>query len=80
QKEQVQQVVMEGKAAFAKKKDDPANKKKDVAYLLLGGGDDIPDNVSGGDATTQNEPMTDALEAMYHEGEPEFSGSITPIS
>ncbi|KAM9898141.1 hypothetical protein OXX79_006468 [Metschnikowia pulcherrima] len=80
QKEQVQQVVMEGKAAFAKKKDDPANKKKDVAYLLLGGGDDIPDNVSGGHATTQNEPMTDALEAMYHEGEPEFSGSITPIS
>lgn len=37
QKEQVQQVVMEGRAAaFNTKKDDAAKKKKDVAFLLLG--------------------------------------------
>ncbi|CUM62871.1 uncharacterized protein PRCAT00000430001 [Priceomyces carsonii] len=40
QKEQVQQVVMEGKATTVAKKDD--NKKKDVAFLLLGDGDDTP--------------------------------------
>ena len=39
QKEQVQHVVMEGKAAQANK-DDNTNKKKDVAFLLLGGGDE----------------------------------------
>ncbi|KAK6460000.1 DNA ATP-dependent helicase [Scheffersomyces coipomensis] len=37
QKEQVQQVVMEGKATtMINKKDEAANKKKDVAFLLLG--------------------------------------------
>lgn len=85
QKEQVQQVVMEGKSSFSKKKDDAANKKKDVAFLLLGGdedGDDIPKNssptaLSTGESTPR-EPMSQALEAMYHEGEGEFSGNITP--
>ena len=36
QKEQVQQVVMEGRAALPSKKEEAANKKKDVAFLLLG--------------------------------------------
>ncbi|KAK6205084.1 DNA ATP-dependent helicase [Scheffersomyces amazonensis] len=37
QKEQVQQVVMEGKGTMMiNKKDEAANKKKDVAFLLLG--------------------------------------------
>lgn len=38
QKEQVQQVVMEGKSMI-NKKEEAANKKKDVAFLLLGGDD-----------------------------------------
>lgn len=78
QKEQVQQVVMEGKATFGMKKDDPVNKKKDVAFLLLGGGDETPDTNSTGRETPQGVPMTNSLEEMYHEGEPEFSGTITP--
>lgn len=85
QKEQVQQVVMEGKASFAKKKDDAANKKKDVAFLLLGGGDDQgeenggeDEGESGGDENGGDEPMSTTLEAMYHEGEGEFSEKITP--
>lgn len=75
QKEQVQQVVMEGKASFAKKKDDPSSKKKDVAFLLLGGGDE--EDV----ATVEDsaEPIVTNLEAMYHEGEPEFSENVTPM-
>lgn len=86
QKEQVQQVVMEGKSSFAKKKEDAANKKKDVAFLLLGGdddGDDTPKESSPAalstDDSTPREPMSQALEAMYHEGEGEFSGNITPV-
>lgn len=85
QKEQVQQVVMEGKSSFAKKKEDAANKKKDVAFLLLGGddeGDDTPKDSSpvglSSDDSTPREPMSRTLEAMYHEGEGEFSGNITP--
>ncbi|OBA17963.1 hypothetical protein METBIDRAFT_47628 [Metschnikowia bicuspidata var. bicuspidata NRRL YB-4993] len=80
QKEQVQQVVMEGKASFAKKKDDSTSKKKDVAYLLLGGGDEVPDTTSTGSVTPRDEPLNNTLEAMYHEGEPDFSGTITPSS
>lgn len=91
QKEQVQQVVMEGKASFGKKKEDAANKKKDVAFLLLGGDDNAdepPSNTSTtggttsntGDSTPSVEPMSKTLEAMYHEGEGQFSGTITPLS
>lgn len=69
QKEQVQQVVMEGKSSFpAKKKEDATAKKKDVAFLLLGEGEE------GGDA-----PIPTSLEAMYHEGEGDFSGAATPM-
>lgn len=85
QKEQVQQVVMEGKSSFAKKKEDAANKKKDVAFLLLGGEDDGDDVLKDSSPTAANteqstprEPMSQTLEAMYHEGEGEFSGNITP--
>lgn len=88
QKEQVQQVVMEGKAS-AKKKEDVANKKKDVAFLLLGGDDNANEtpsstpttggtNTNTGDSTPSVEPMSKTLEAMYHEGEGQFSGTITP--
>ena len=85
QKEQVQQVVMEGKSSFGKKKEDTASKKKDVAFLLLGGdenGDSNSKDTSGEtstEASTPKEPMSQALEAMYHEGEGEFSGNITPV-
>lgn len=84
QKEQVQQVVMEGKSSFNKKKEDAVNKKKDVAFLLLGGDDDNTGDVvsSGADSgtnTPSGEPMSKTLEAMYHEGEGEFSGNITPM-
>lgn len=82
QKEQVQQVVMEGKSSFAKKKEDAVNKKKDVAFLLLGGDDDnggISTGTSSGTDTPSREPMSKTLEAMYHEGEGEFSGNITPM-
>lgn len=77
QKEQVQQVVMEGKANFGKKKEDVQNKKKDVAFLLLGGGDE---DVQLGNDTSSEEPISNRLEAMYHEGEGEFSGNGTPMS
>ncbi|ODV68545.1 hypothetical protein HYPBUDRAFT_105024 [Hyphopichia burtonii NRRL Y-1933] len=46
QKEQVQQVVMEGKSTLVNKKEEAANKKKDVAFLLLGGDDDSASNSS----------------------------------
>lgn len=89
QKEQVQQVVMEGKASAGKKKEDAANKKKDVAFLLLGGDDNSNDTPTSnstaggtssntGDSTPSVEPMSKTLEAMYHEGEGLFSGTITP--
>lgn len=92
QKEQVQQVVMEGKAtSFAKKKEDAGNKKKDVAYLLLGGDNDDHDTFqkveddtqakateSTNTSTPASEPATKDLEALYHEGEGRFSGTITP--
>lgn len=91
QKEQVQQVVMEGKASFGKKKEDAANKKKDVAFLLLGGDESTNDPLSTGstaggttsntgDSTPSVEPMSKTLEAMYHEGEGQFSRTITPQS
>ncbi|CAN3355928.1 chromatin-remodeling ATPase Ino80p [Diutina catenulata] len=73
QKEQVQQVVMEGKAPLksaAAKRDDDKAKKKDVAFLLLG--DDV--EVSSGTATPSR-----ALEDMYHEGEGRFSSNGTPV-
>lgn len=76
QKEQVQQVVMEGKANFTKKKDDATAKKKDVAFLLLGGGDE--DELSSANGTPGGEPISKRLEAMYHEGEGEFSQDVTP--
>lgn len=80
QKEQVQQVVMEGKSSFAKKKEDAVNKKKDVAFLLLGGDEDngVSTGTNSGSDTPTGEPMSKTLEAMYHEGEGEFSGNITP--
>ena len=74
QKEQVQQVVMEGKSNSGKKKDDASSKKKDVAFLLLGSGDE---DVSAG-GTSCTEPISNRLEAMYHEGEGEFSENATP--
>lgn len=76
QKEQVQQVVMEGKANFVKKKDDATAKKKDVAFLLLGGSDEEEPSSSNG--TPSGEPISKRLEAMYHEGEGEFSQDVTP--
>ncbi|RLV95518.1 putative DNA helicase INO80 [Spathaspora sp. JA1] len=98
QKEQVQQVVMEGKATIPSKKEDHASKKKDVAFLLLGG--DSPDDiVSSGKTSNNSTPEPDAngngnqkkyrvsaddalsskrLEELYHEGEGEFSGNVTP--
>lgn len=80
QKEQVQQVVMEGKASFATKKEDAVSKKKDVAFLLLGGGDESSnDNTKSDSSTPSAEPISRTLEAMYHEGEGEFSGNITPM-
>lgn len=88
QKEQVQQVVMEGKASFGKKKEDAATKKKDVAFLLLGGEENPAEtntpsdgtSTNTGDSTPSVEPMSKTLEAMYHEGEGQFSGTITPMS
>lgn len=77
QKEQVQQVVMEGKSTIANK-EDTGNKKKDVAFLLLG------DDESTSTALNNTEVKQDAskksknLEDMYHEGEGEFSGNVTP--
>lgn len=80
QKEQVQQVVMEGKAS---KKEESQNKKKDVAYLLLG--DDEKDMKSESESVTvsrpesrpesraESESKSNGLEDMYHEGEGEFS-------
>lgn len=71
QKEQVQQVVMEGKSAVVK--EDAKEKKKDVAYLLLGGDEDrsTPEPIK--QAEINNEIKMDDtskdLEAAYHEGE-----------
>lgn len=83
QKEQVQQVVMEGKASLMNKKEESANKKKDVAFLLLGG--DEPEASSVGSKSRDETPLGNtpllnnrSLEEMYHEGEGEFSGNITP--
>lgn len=88
QKEQVQQVVMEGKVSFAKKKEELKDKKKDVAFLLLGDDDNgdadmmpTPSAVtttSNTGTSTPSDGMSKTLEAMYHEGEGEFSGNITP--
>ncbi|EGW34169.1 DNA ATP-dependent helicase [Spathaspora passalidarum NRRL Y-27907] len=93
QKEQVQQVVMEGKATITKK-EEHINKKKDVAFLLLG---DSPSDVSSGKTSTTSTPEPESangkkkyrvsaddalsskkLQELYHEGEGEFSGNVTP--
>lgn len=102
QKEQVQQVVMEGKAtpAVLSKKEENANKKKDVAFLLLGdgGGSTTPGDESTSVNSTpepeQKEKVklnkkrslvsadealsSKKLQELYHEGEGEFSGNVTP--
>ena len=77
QKEQVQQVVMEGKAS--KKEDSAKDKKKDVAFLLLGEGDELPSTGNTTDAETDRPKSSiKNLEDLYHEGEGEFSGAGTP--
>mmetsp|Transcript_5974 Transcript_5974/g.7271 ORF Transcript_5974/g.7271 Transcript_5974/m.7271 type:complete len:1368 (+) Transcript_5974:115-4218(+) len=83
QKEQVQQVVMEGKSAIANK-EESGNKKKDVAFLLLGG-DESSAAVALNDDSEEKQDLLDSkktrtknLEDMYHEGEGEFSGNVTP--
>lgn len=77
QKEQVQQVVMEGKAS--KKEESAKDKKKDVAFLLLGEGDDLPSTGNTTDAESDRPKSSiKNLEDMYHEGEGEFSGAGTP--
>ncbi|CAK7902754.1 chromatin-remodeling ATPase Ino80p [[Candida] anglica] len=86
QKEQVQQVVMEGKAATPSKEEN--NKKKDVAFLLM---DDEESPEIEATTTIEVSTETDAktgfavpkgLEEMYHEGEGKFSvnpsGTTTP--
>ncbi|ODV80058.1 uncharacterized protein CANTADRAFT_64469 [Suhomyces tanzawaensis NRRL Y-17324] len=79
QKEQVQQVVMEGKGMI-NKKEEAANKKKDVAFLLLGGDDDKLLNTSSTNSPAPETAgfNTKRLEEMYHEGEGKFSGTVTP--
>lgn len=90
QKEQVQQVVMEGKASLISKKDEDKSKKKDVAFLLLGDDGDVESSISSsklsGIATptttikkTREDPLSSIrLEELYHEGEGRFSGNATP--
>lgn len=94
QKEQVQQVVMEGKATMVNKKEDAAAKKKDVAFLLLGGeesSESTPDietkkatsELQTGTATPVSESdsgksLDRNLAEMYHEGEGQFSAADTP--
>ncbi|CUM54618.1 putative DNA helicase INO80 [Debaryomyces fabryi] len=83
QKEQVQQVVMEGKSAIANK-EESGNKKKDVAFLLLGDEESsaavaLNDDSEGKqDLLDSKKSQTKNLEDMYHEGEGEFSGNVTP--
>lgn len=64
QKEQVQQVVMEGKANFGKMKEDAASKKKDVAYLLLGGDDHGSDTSNGSSEQNGNGSSSVAISAL----------------
>lgn len=68
QKEQVQQVVMEGKSTSVK--EEAKDKKKDVAYLLLGG--DADDKSSSSTNDTPEPTTKTSLEDMYHEGEGEM--------
>lgn len=82
QKEQVQQVVMEGKSAIANK-EESGNKKKDVAFLLLGNDDSSAAALNDDSEEKQNlqdskKSQAKNLEDMYHEGEGEFSGNVTP--
>jgi Superfamily II DNA/RNA helicases, SNF2 family len=87
QKEQVQQVVMEGKAMI-NKKEEATNKKKDVAFLLLGNGGDsdklVDSSASGTPSAEGKKGVSESalsskrLEEMYHEGEGKFSGNVTP--
>lgn len=78
QKEQVQQVVMEGKAMPPMNKDD-SNKKKDVAFLLMGDDDDVGTEGDAGDTPSNKSlAVVKGLEDMYHEGEGKFSGTVTP--
>lgn len=82
QKEQVQQVVMEGKSAIANK-EESGNKKKDVAFLLLGNDDSSAaalndDSEEKQDLQDSKKSQAKNLEDMYHEGEGEFSGNVTP--
>lgn len=85
QKEQVQQVVMEGKSDIVTK-DESGNKKKDVAFLLLGENDTIPPELNeSSDSTEDNKKQSNNskslsknLEDLYHEGEGEFSSNATP--
>lgn len=76
QKEQVQQVVMEGKATMVNKKEDNQNKKKDVAYLLLGEDKSSEPGID----SPNNPPATSGknLEDMYHEDEGQFN-STPPV-
>lgn len=76
QKEQVQQVVMEGKATLKlAKRDEEKAKKKDVAFLLLGEDAPLDDATLSGTAT----PVASRrLEELYHEGEGRFLNTGTP--
>jgi len=93
QKEQVQQVVMEGKAGLPNKKEEDKNKKKDVAFLLLGDDGDMDSSMSSsklsavptpgvstpsGKKTPEDPLSSKRLEELYHEGEGRFSGNATP--
>ncbi|KAK6459073.1 DNA ATP-dependent helicase [Scheffersomyces xylosifermentans] len=59
QKEQVQQVVMEGKAMLVNKKEEAANKKKDVAFLLLGGEDNDDSSEKSVESSIASTPAPD---------------------
>lgn len=91
QKEQVQQVVMEGKATMINKKEEAAAKKKDVAFLLLGGQEGsreskMPTSESQTGTVTpvsesdSGKSLDRNLAEMYHEGEGRFSAADTPTA
>lgn len=78
QKEQVQQVVMEGKAA-AFPKEESSSRKKDVAFLLMDEEDDTSSNIVVKSSAKGDKNSLTSLEEMYHEGEGKFSGTVTPM-